>query len=142
MLTGLLAFRPSKHEVSSFHTAWPPRLLLILLVASLLAPASSQAQPPIDPRPAAALQTVTMAVTGSPYGVARIEIPLAAAMRDANLPPLEVTNDENRILYPVSRDIFATPGPRPRLDAGDVGQVIGGGRLLRRITDMVRDITE
>lgn len=142
MFTRLMAFRPSRLGSSRIHPAWPLRLWMILLAASLLASKSSLAQPPIDPRPAAALQTVTMAVSGLPYGVARIEIPLAAAMRDANLPPLEVTDDENRILYPVTRDIFATPGPRPRLAADDVGQIIGGGRLLRRITDMVREVTE
>lgn len=142
MLTRRFAFRPSKLSGRWMDTVWGLRSLAVLLAASLLVPALSYAQPPIDPRPARALQTVTMAVTGSPYGIARIEIPLAAAMREANLPSLEVTDDENRILYPVTRDILATPGPRPRLDTDDVGQIIGGGRLLRRITDMVRDITE
>lgn len=142
MLTGLFAFRPSQLSGTRGQAAWPLRLMVVLLATSLPAPASGQAQPPIAPRPAAALQTVTMAITGTPYGVARIEIPLAAAMRGANLPPLEVTDDDNRILYPVTRDIFATPGPRPRLDQDDIAQILGGGRLLRRITDMVRDITE
>jgi len=132
----------------------PPRVAQPPIVQ----PPASQppaSQPPVRPlpqfrspvavpgaRPAAALQTVTMAVTGTPYGVARIEIPLAEALRDGPLPPLEVTDSQQRILYPVTRDIQAPVAPRPRqLNPADAA-AIGNGRLLRRIGDLVRDFSE
>src|SRR5690606_29956712 len=43
-------------------------------------------QRPGLPRPAIARQTATLAISGSPYGVARIELPLSNPQRDAAMP--------------------------------------------------------
>lgn len=142
MLTGLSSNRTAGVDGRWLGASWLVRSASTCLLSAVLLAQSTPAQPPLDRRPATSLQTVTSAVAGTPYGVARIEIPLAPAMRSAALPPLEVTDDDNRVLYPVTRDIFANPEPRPRLEQGDAGQIIGGGRLLRRITEMVRELTE
>lgn len=80
--------------------------------------------------------TVT-AVSGQPYGVAVIEIPLAASVIDQTLPPLCAINADGRVLYPVSEDIRVQvpppserPVPRP-----------GRGRLLGRLGNLIREIT-
>lgn len=90
-------------------------------------------------RPQAALQTVVNVISGSPYGVARIEIPLAEPAVGERLPVLEVTSDDGRVLYPVTRDLLAARPPRPQLTEDDLPRLIGGGRLLRRVSEMVRD---
>ncbi len=91
-------------------------------------------------RPASPLQTTTMAVTGTPYGVARIELPLATTRGGRPLPVLEVSDDQGRILYPVTRDLFARPAPPPRQVEPPGAPAIGGGRLLRRLGNLVREI--
>lgn len=99
------------------------------------------AAPAVPGRAGAALQTMTLAITGQPYGVARIELPLAEPTRESLLAPLEITDSENRIFYPVTRDVQVIPGQRPRQIDPPGAQVIGGGRLIRRIGDMVRELT-
>ena len=95
---------------------------------------------PLQTRPPELQQTRILAVSGSPYGIGRIEVPLGEPVRDGRLQPLEIWDDENRILYPVSRDIQLDRIPR----AADPNQpgLIGRGRLLRRINDLVLNITE
>ncbi len=99
-------------------------------------------QPGSAGRPAAAMRSMTLAVTGSPYGVAQIELPLADPQRGVALPVLEVSDAENRILYPVTREIQVDSRIRARQVAADGAPQIGGGRLLRRINDLVRDLAE
>ncbi len=92
--------------------------------------------------PAVAAPSTTLAVSGVPYGVARIEIPAGAAQQDAALPLLEVTDEEGRILYPVTRDIQVDTPARARPPVPPGAPAVGGGRLLRRIGDLVRDLSE
>lgn len=87
-------------------------------------------------------RTVVTAFSGQPYGVARIELPLGQPRRDARLPVLEVSSDSKRLIYPVTRDIQVAPDEQPRRSVRPGQPVIGGGRLLRRIGDMVRELTE
>ncbi|WP_149752880.1 hypothetical protein [Rubripirellula obstinata] len=75
--------------------------------------------------------------TGQPYGVATIEIPLDFPVIDQTLPPLVATDPDGRILFPFSEDIKVQvplpsqrPVPRP-----------GGGRLLNRVGNLIREIT-
>ncbi len=100
--------------------------------------------PPPGPAviPAASVQSTTLAVSGAPYGVARIEIPVGAAQRDAVLPLLEVSDDEARILYPVARDIQVDSPARARQALPPGAPAVGGGRLLRRLGNLVRDLSE
>lgn len=100
--------------------------------------------PPPGPAalPAASVPSTTLAISGVPYGVARIEIPVGAAQREAALPVLEVSDEETRILYPVTRDIQVDTPARARLPQPPGAPAVGGGRLLRRIGDLVRDLAE
>lgn len=102
-------------------------------------PAPAPAPPAV---PAATVPSTTLAVSGVPYGVARIELPVGAAQREGVVPLLEVSDEDGRILYPVTRDIQVdTPArARPALPPG--APAVGGGRLLRRIGDLVRDLSE
>ena len=90
-------------------------------------------------RPASDQPTLTMAISGSPYGIARIEIPLAEPLPAGDATPLEITDGENRILYPITREIHVDRLPRgPEPVPGQ--PLIGGGRLMRRLGNLVREI--
>ncbi len=100
------------------------RVILICLLL-LFAVTSRAAQPAIT------------AVTGQPYGVATIEIPVAVPIT-GRLPPLEVAGDDDRVVFPMSTDVRVKlaraselPIPRP-----------GAGRLLGRVGQLIREIAE
>ena len=88
--------------------------------------------------PARAVDVLATAVTGEPYGVASIEIPLPEPVVGNPLPPLSVTDAEGRVLYPMARDervaVRTPPSERP------VPRV-GRGRLLGRVGDLIRELS-
>ena len=85
---------------------------------------------------AAAAEPVISAIAGNPYSIATIEIPVDVPMR-GTLPPLEVVDDDHRVVFPIANDIRVKltppsemPIPRP-----------GRGRLLGRVGSLIREIT-
>lgn len=102
-------------------------------------PPASQFPPGARLEPTAAPAS---AILGTPFGVARIELAMPIAVMADELPAIEVSDEEGRIFYPASRDILADPTtvpPRPQPTPGEPR--VGGGRLLRRVGDLVRQAT-
>ncbi len=103
----------------------PIRLLLIALMSLTVATAAS------------AVDVFVTATTGQPYGIASIEIPIDRPVLGKQLPPIEVTEESGRVLYPISADVrqkvsrvSSRPVPQP-----------GRGRLLGRVGNLIREIT-
>ncbi len=89
------------------------------------------------PSAATAQQVLASAQAGEPFGVATIEIPLAAGVPIGSQPPLRVTDAQRRVFYPVGQEIrqkLVPPSERPVPEAGQ-------GRLLRRVGSLIREIT-
>ncbi|EMI17183.1 putative secreted protein, partial [Rhodopirellula maiorica SM1] len=89
------------------------------------------------PSAATAQQVLALAQAGEPFGVATIEIPLAAGVPIGSLPPLRVTDAQRRVFYPVGQEVrqkLIPPSERPVPEAGQ-------GRLLRRVGKLIREIT-
>ncbi|MGV3484325.1 MAG: hypothetical protein ACO1RT_07900 [Planctomycetaceae bacterium] len=103
------------------------------------------ANPPGLPGPQAIVNRApqaNFALLGSPFGVARIELAMPVAIMAGQLPALEVSDDEGRIFYPASRDILADPRAiEPRSVPSPNEPRVGGGRLLRRVGELVRQAT-
>ncbi len=106
---------------------------------------SLAAQPPGDVSDGAvpiAIAQTNVAIAGVPFGVAILELPLATAVLPERLPALEVSDEEGRIFYPVVHDVLAEAKVALRREEPDAGEPrIGGGRLLRRVGDLVRQAT-
>ena len=91
--------------------------------------------------PAAAVEVLGSAVMGPGnqlYGVATIEIPLAAPIIGERPRPITVTSDSGRVYYPVGDDVesrIIPPSERPVPEPG-------GGRLLGRLGKLLREITD
>jgi hypothetical protein len=84
----------------------------------------------------------TFAVLGEPFNVGRIELSVPVAVTADQLVTLEVSDNEGRISYPATRNILTDPLSRPTGGTIAPGEpVIGGGRLLRRVGDLVRQAT-
>jgi len=82
------------------------------------------------------------AILGEPFGVARIVLPNNIPAAPGSLRSIDVYNDEGRIFYASTLDVLGviTQAPRPIEPA--LGQpLIGGGRLMRRVGDLVRQAT-
>jgi hypothetical protein len=75
------------------------------------------------------------ATLGEPYGVATIEIPINPPVVGDPLPPLEVSEQTGRILYPIAEDL-RTDVESPR------GPDQRRGRLLDRVRTVIRDLTD
>ncbi len=82
-----------------------------------------------------AADALVTASTGQPYGIATIEIPVDVPIV-GRVPPLSVTNDQGRVLFPIANDIRVKvtppserPVPRP-----------GRGRLLGRFGSLIREL--
>jgi len=74
--------------------------------------------------------------------VARIQLPVAAPAEQGQLDPVEVSNDEGRVFYPTTHEIVSDPKANPPGLAPAPGEPrIGGGRLIRRVGDLVRQAT-
>ncbi len=87
-------------------------------------------------RVSSAVEIMAGAFLGEPYGIAAIEIPLEIPIVGEPLPPLEIRDTQNRVLYPVSSDVRTKavrpsdqPVPKP-----------GQGRLLGRLGNLIREI--
>lgn len=83
--------------------------------------------------------TTSIAVMGEPFGVGRIDLSLATPVTAELLPPIEAIEKDGRIFYPSVRNILAPPRVALRTPPPAPGEPrVGGGRLLRRVGDLVR----
>ena len=91
--------------------------------------------------PSGALEAApSFAILGPSMGVAKIAIPMTMYAAPGSLATIEVIDDENRVMFTTTRDMIATPSS---LKAPGIGQAngdgrLGGGRLIRRVSDLVR----
>lgn len=115
------------YELASFVRCRIAATLGIGLLALVLVPVSESP----------AVEILAGANPGVPYGVATIEIPLAIPIVGQPLPPLEVTDAQGRVLYPVGADVRSI-APRP---SDQPVPEPGGGRLLGRLGNLLREIT-
>ncbi|MEM6468530.1 MAG: hypothetical protein AAF802_03095 [Planctomycetota bacterium] len=92
-------------------------------------------------RPAQAVDVMAAAIIapeGNAYGVATIEIPLAAPLIGKPPRPIRVNGDPGRVLFPAAADVVVPlvpasqrPVPQP-----------GNGRLLGRLGKLIKEITD
>lgn len=88
-----------------------------------------------------AVEAYVTAASGHPYGVARIEFPVANPVVGQPLPPLQVSDAGGRILYPISADARVKVGrPRGVRLGGNRGR--GRGRLLDRVGGLIQQLTD
>ncbi|NNE00169.1 MAG: hypothetical protein HKN47_22850 [Pirellulaceae bacterium] len=86
--------------------------------------------------PLAAAEVLVTAATGQPYGIATIELPVAAPIVGQIPPPLSVSDDQGRVLFPIANDVrvrLPRPSERPVPQPGN-------GRLLNRLGNLIREI--
>ncbi|MGB7344452.1 MAG: hypothetical protein WBD20_09585 [Pirellulaceae bacterium] len=86
-------------------------------------------------------QSVEVRVTatiGKPFGVATIELPVAAPIVGQSPPPLKVSSDSGRVMFPIANDIRVNVPPPSRLPVPRPGN----GRLLGRLGNLIREITD
>jgi hypothetical protein len=81
-----------------------------------------------------ATEAYVTAIEGQPYGVARIEFPVAAPVVGKVLPPIQVSDAEGRILYPIFDDLRVNVGPRSGRAVADRGRT-PLLNLIRRLSD-------
>lgn len=93
------------------------------------------------PSDGATLSIETIAVGGTPFGIARVRYPIEPFLADESLPPVEVTGAAHTVLYPVSQYETVTTRSGPPLVEIPPGRRFGQGRLLGRITNIVRAAT-
>lgn len=86
---------------------------------------------------AQAVDVFVTAAVGQPFGVATVEIPLDGPLFGKTFPPLEISDPDGRVLYPVANDLLAQGRPSER----PIPQP-GGGRLLNRLGSLIREIAE
>jgi hypothetical protein len=106
-------------------------------------PGSPQVVPPV-PTPGLVIpnSTRTSAIIGEPFGVATLEIPLATPLPAEQLSILEVSDEEGRVFYSTTRNELAPPRVALRSTPAAPGEPrLGGGRLLRRVGELVRQAT-
>lgn len=103
------------------------RPLLLSAAALLFAPTASAAEASIT------------AISGEPYGVATLRIPLERPAIGPPLPPMEVSSEGGRVLYPMAHDrrveVERRPSERPVPRAGR-------GRLLGRLGNLIRELAD
>lgn len=85
---------------------------------------------------ATAVDALVTAAVGQPYGVAVVEIPVAQPEVGRELPPLRVTSDDNRVLYPVSDAMQVEVDPPVRRPTAPTGRA----RMLRRAAELAREM--
>ncbi|MEP6172083.1 MAG: hypothetical protein ABJ208_25635, partial [Rhodopirellula bahusiensis] len=88
-----------------------------------------------------AVDVRVQAVTGQPYGVAVIEMPLRNPVVGPSPGPLTIDGEpapaSTKVFYPVSNDVRVTVGRPP--SEQPVPQ-IGRGRLLNRVGNLIREL--
>lgn len=99
-----------------------------LLAAALIGLSSSVA--------VSAADVFATALSGQPYGVATIEVPLDVPVAAASLPPIQAISDGGVILYPFSEDVRVKAPRASDLPVPPAGQ----GRLLGRLGSLIREI--
>jgi hypothetical protein len=87
--------------------------------------------------PASAVEIYAGAAIGQPYGVATIEVPVDPPVVGVTLPPLEVSEQSGRILFPIAEDLRKDIDPaRPEPAAPRLR-----GRLIERVRTAIRDLS-
>ena len=81
-------------------------------------------------------QVLVGAYAGQPYGVATIEIPLAAPIVGRTPPPLDVRDQAGRIMFPIADDVRVKVAPPSQQPVPEPGR----GRLLGRLGQLIREI--
>ena len=87
--------------------------------------------------PAWGTDIMATAAKGDPLGVATIELPLAVPVVGNPLPPLQVSDADGRVLYPIAGDRRVPVGQRP--SERPVPRP-GRGRLLGRVGELIREL--
>ncbi len=87
---------------------------------------------------AGAVDIFVSAVTGQPYGVASIEIPVQPPVVGRQLPPINVSGEEGRILYPIADDVRVKVAPASQRPVPPAGR----GRLIGRVGNLIRELTD
>ncbi len=114
-------------------------------------PVQVPSQPPVDQgpnplsipqrTPTAVLNAVTYAAAGEPFGVARIEIMLPPSTYQHQLIPVLLHADPGESFIPRCVT-FRRHLVRAERDALQPGQpAVGGGRLFRRVGELIRQVT-
>ena len=98
-----------------------------LLVLLCIVPGSFATGHPID----------VIAFFGEPFGVARVELPVNRVVALDPDPRVVIRETSGRLLYPVTRKLTVRTGLNRREPRDEPR--IGGGRLLSRIGDLLRD---
>lgn len=117
----------------SLFSILPRRGLILLVLASccLLAPVAA-AQRPVR----------AIAFSGEPFGVAKLEMPATVAGAFSPDRSIHVTHAEGRVHYPVSHAIEVTVRRgAPVEPVPPDGRAVGGGRLLSRLSNALRNAT-
>lgn len=82
------------------------------------------------------VDVLARAAVGQPYGVATVELPLGVPVPGREYAPIEVTDEDGRVLFSVANDIEVEVGrPSERTLPSP-----GGGRLLGRVSELVREL--
>ncbi len=84
-----------------------------------------------------AAEPVISIAAGQPYGVATIEIPVAVPI-NGPVPPLQVTDENHRVVFPIANDIRVKLAPPSELPVPRPGR----GRLLGRVGQLIRELTD
>ncbi|WP_145415906.1 hypothetical protein [Planctomycetes bacterium K23_9] len=85
-----------------------------------------------------AVEVRVTAATGQPFGVATIELPVAAPIAGQSPAPLQVSDDDGRVMFPIANDIRVKVAPPSRRPVPRPGN----GRLLGRLGNLIREITD
>ncbi len=87
--------------------------------------------------PAAPLTASVAATSGTPYGIASIEIPLRNSIHGGEAPALRLSNSSERAIYVVSENVRVMADRMP----SDLPlPALGRGRLLGRVGNLIREI--
>lgn len=86
---------------------------------------------------ASAADVLATAVSGSPYGVATIEIPLDVPVIGNAIDPLKVSEAADRIMYQTPQDVRTAVAQRP---SDRPVPAPGRGRLLNRVGNLIREL--
>lgn len=101
---------------------------LLTLIVPLAIVATAVGQEPIS----------VIAISGEPFGVARIRLPIQPGESGGENQSVSVNEADGRVFYPATRAITEIGRSGPPLVEIPAGRGVGEGRLLGRITNAVR----